>query len=79
VAVCAVAVVLGGFDSFFVMFLSLGFLLSLVFKELYRKSEYIFYANNGISKIKLLLGAYFLTFCTTILIGSIIFLIKRLF
>jgi len=61
------------------MFLSLGFFVSIVFKEVYRKNEYLFYANNGISKIKLLLGTYFFTFYATVLIGLIVFLIKKIF
>ena len=78
-AICAVAVLLGGFDYFFIMFLSFGFLMSIGFKELYRKNEYLFYSNNGISKLWLLVLSYFMTFCATILIGLIIFLIKRIF
>ncbi|MDR7209655.1 hypothetical protein J2W48_001593 [Flavobacterium piscis] len=47
--VCSISVLLGGFGYFFIMFLSFGFLGSIGFKELYRKSDYLFYANNGIS------------------------------
>lgn len=78
-AICAIAVLLGGFDYFFIMFLSFGFLMSIGFKELYRKNDYLFYANNGISKIMLLVLSYFLTFCTTVLIGLVTFLSSRIF
>jgi len=77
--VCAIAVLLGGFDYFFIIFLSFGFLMSIGFKELYRKQEYLFYSNNGISKKQLLFFSYLLTFCTIVLIGLIVFLIRRLF
>jgi hypothetical protein len=78
-AVCSIAVLLGGFDYLFTMFLSFGFLMSICFKEFYRKSDYLFYSNNGISKIQLWVSSYVLTFCVTVLIGMMIFLIKKLF
>lgn len=78
-AVCAIAVMFGGFDYFFIMFLSFGFLMSIGFKELYRKNDYLFYSNNGISKLWLLILSYLITFCTTVLIGLMIFLIKKIF
>jgi len=78
-AVCSIAVLFGGFDYFFIIFLSFGFLMSIGFKELYRKSDYLFYLNNGVTKIQLWIFSYFFTFCTTILIGLMIFLIKKLF
>jgi hypothetical protein len=77
--VCSIAVLLGGFDYFFIMFLSFGFLMSFGFKELYRKSDYLFYSNNGISKIELWVFSYVFTFCITVLIGLMLFLIKKLF
>lgn len=77
-AVCAIAVLLAGFDYFFILFLSFGFLMSIAFKEVYRKNEYLFYTNNGISKIHLLVFSYAMTFCVTILMGLIIFLIKKI-
>jgi hypothetical protein len=78
-AVCSVAVLLGGLDYFFIMFLSFGFLMSLGFKEVYRKNDYLFYFNNGVTKIQLWLFSYVFTFCTTVLIVLMIFLIKKLF
>lgn len=78
-AVCFIAVLLGGFDYFFIMFLSFGFLMSVCFKEFYRKSDYLFYFNNGVSKIQLLIFSYSFTFFSAILIGFMIFLIKKLF
>jgi len=78
-AVCSIAVLLGGFDYFFIMFLSFGFLMSFGFKELYRKSDYLFYSNNGVTKIQLWIFSYILTYCAAVLISLIIFLIKKLF
>jgi len=76
---CAVSVLIGGFDYFFIMFLSVGFLISIGFKELYRKNEYLFYLNNGISKWQLLLFSYLFTFIATVIVRLIVFLIKALF
>ena len=78
-AVCAIAVLLGGFDYFFIMFLSFGFLMSICFKEFYRKSDYLFYSNNGVSKIQLWIISYFFTFFMAVLISLTGFLIKKLF
>ncbi|PXY44683.1 hypothetical protein DMB68_14605 [Flavobacterium hydrophilum] len=61
------------------MFLSFGFLMSIGFKEFYRKSDYLFYYNNGISKTQLWVFSYLFTIFMTIVIGLIIFLIKKLF
>lgn len=78
-AVCAVATLLVGFDYFFILFLSFGFALSIGFKELYRKSEYLFYSNNGISKIQILVFSYLMTICTAFLIGFLTFLFRKIF
>jgi hypothetical protein len=77
--VCIIAVFFGGLDYFFIFFLSFGFLASLCFKEFYRKNDYLFYVNNGVSKIQLLICSYFMTFCTSILLGLVIFLKGKLF
>jgi len=53
--------------------------MSVGFKELYRKNDYLFYSNNGISKLWLLVFSYLMTFAATILIGLIVFLIKKTF
>lgn len=78
-AICAVAITFGGFDCFFICFLSFGFLLSLGFKEIYRKNDYLFYLNNRIGKIQLFVYSYILTFLTAVFFGLIIFLIKKIF
>ncbi|OXB09594.1 hypothetical protein B0A81_05545 [Flavobacterium plurextorum] len=78
-AICAVAVLLAGFDSFFVVFLSFGFLVSIGFKEIYRKNDYLFYLNNGVSKLELLFFSYLLTFCSSVFIAFIVLLTNKLF
>jgi hypothetical protein len=39
-----------------------GFVFSISFYEMRRKNEYYFYYNLGISKLRLILGAYLLSF-----------------
>ena len=48
--------------SFMVWIMTGGFLLSAFYFEITRKNEYYFYYNLGLSKIKLLLIAYLLSF-----------------
>lgn len=52
-AVSIVSTILVGINSFLMIFLSFGFLISLLIKEVNYKNDYLFYANNGISKIQL--------------------------
>jgi hypothetical protein len=50
-----------------------GFLLSAFYFEITRKNEYYFYYNLGLSKIKLLLTAYLLSF---LLVIPILFILQ---
>jgi hypothetical protein len=77
-ATCTIAVLMGGLDYFFIMFIGFGFLMSIGFRELYRKNEYLFYANNGISKWQLLLVSYFFTCFTAVIIGLAVFVIRKI-
>lgn len=78
-AVSTIAVLMVGFEYFFIMLLSFGFALSIGFKELYRKNDYLFYSNNGISKIQILVFSYLMTICIAVLIGFITFLFRKIF
>lgn len=77
-AVSICSIVFGGFDVFYIAFVSFGFLLSILFKEVYRKNDYLFYTNNGVSKFKLLIFSYLLNFCLVILIAAVVVLIKKI-
>lgn len=77
-AVSMCSIVFGGFDVFYIAFVSFGFLLSILFKEVYRKEDYLFYANNGVSKRKLLIFSYLLNFSLVVLIAAVVILIKKL-
>jgi len=78
-AVCLLFVVFAGVETFFLSFLSLGFIASIFFKEKYRKNEYLFYFNNGVSKLNIIVFSYFMTIGASVLLGGIVFLIKRIF
>ncbi len=75
-AVSVLGFFFGGFSTFFVSILFFGFISSIFFKEAYRKNDYIFYFNNGISKKQLL----FYSFLMNLIISSfLILIIKSLF
>lgn len=76
--ICAISVLFGGFDYFFIMFVGFGFLMSIGFKELNRKNDYLFYANNGIPKWQLLLISYLFTCFSVVIVGLIVFIIRKL-
>ena len=48
----------GGIDFFASVFLTFGYAASLFLKEFRNKNHYLFYYNNGISKMQLMLFAY---------------------
>ncbi|MFV8358661.1 hypothetical protein ACNQGB_21060 [Flavobacterium sp. XS1P32] len=53
VSVSALAWVFGGFETFKYILIFFGFFISLLIKEVNAKNEYLFYYNNGISKVQL--------------------------
>jgi hypothetical protein len=63
-----VASLFGNIKNLPYFFISFGFLLSLVFKEVYRKKDYLFYENNGIPKIKLFVFAFFFNLTLSLLV-----------
>ncbi|TRX38068.1 hypothetical protein FNW52_03980 [Flavobacterium sp. ZT3R18] len=78
-AVCLISMLFGGVDSFFFIFPSFGFMISVLYKELYRKNDYLFYSNNGVSKIQLLGYSYVFTLSLSILGFVLILILKELF
>jgi hypothetical protein len=78
-SVCLVSLLFGGIDSFFFIFASFGFMISVLYKELYRKNDYLFYSNNGVSKIQLLGYSYVFTLSLSVLGFVLILILKELF
>ena len=62
----------GGLIAFNYSIVSFGFVLSLVFKEVRNKSEYLFYFNNGISKKQLWMYTWVFS-VITLIVGIFIF------
>lgn len=78
-SVSTVALLFGGIEYFAFIFMSFGFVLSLVIKELNYKNDYLFYFNNGISKIRLLLFTYLISIVFTVLAYFVLLLLIELF
>jgi hypothetical protein len=79
IAVSILFFYVGGLSAFISIFLTLGFVVSLAIKEIYNKSNYIFYFNNGLSKLQLWLFSYFITVIVALVFSSIIIFLKLLF
>jgi hypothetical protein len=69
----------GGLIAFNYSVLSFGFVLSLLFKEVNAKNEYVFYFNNQISRIQLWVYSWCFTFIFLVVCAFVLNLIKRLF
>jgi hypothetical protein len=78
-AVCLVSMFFGGVDSFFFIFASFGFMISVLYKEFYMKNDYLFYSNNGVSRIQLLGYSYIFTLGLSVLGFVLILIFKELF
>jgi len=68
----------GGIEVFVSIFLSFGFIVSISLKEVYNQSNYIFYFNNGLSKLQLWLYSYMMNVFFVFVISSIVSFIKQL-
>ncbi|REG99157.1 hypothetical protein C8P67_105331 [Flavobacterium aquicola] len=69
----------GGLIAFNYSVLSFGFGLSLLFKEVNSKNEYVFYFNNQISRIQLWISSWCFTFAFLVICVCVFNLIKLLF
>jgi len=69
----------GGLIAFNYSVLSFGFFVSLLFKEVNAKNEYVFYFNNQISKIQLWFFSWCFTFVSLVASVCVFNLIKPLF
>ena len=69
----------GGSIAFNYSVISFGFVLSLLFKEVNAKKEYVFYFNNQISRIQLWLFSWGFTFVFLVISVFVFNLVKKLF
>lgn len=68
-AFCVLPVLFLGFFAFKYTFLTVGFAVSLLAKEIKAKNEYLFYYNNNISKTELWLFAWCFNFAALVFIS----------
>mgnify|MGYP000865452420 CR=1 FL=1 len=66
-SVCLVSLFFGTIDTFFFVFASYGFVITILYKEIYKKNDYLFYYNNGVSKLQLIGFSYFFTIFLSVL------------
>jgi hypothetical protein len=69
----------GGLIAFNYSVLSFGFVLSLFFKEVNAKNEYVFYFNNKISKTQLWVYSWCFTFVFLVICAFVFNMIRKLF
>lgn len=69
----------GGLIAFNYSVLTFGFGLSLLFKGINAKNEYVFYFNNKISKIQLWVYSWCFTFVFLAICSFVFNLIKKVF
>jgi hypothetical protein len=72
------AMVFGGFELFKYALIFFGFFISLLIKEVNPKNEYLFYYNNGISKIQLFVYGFLMNFAFSLVLILFINQILRL-
>lgn len=77
-AISTVAFLVGGISYFLLMIATLGYAASIAFKEVFRQNEYLFYRNNGLSKIRLLVCAFLFNFAFVLLLVLTLLLIHKI-
>jgi hypothetical protein len=70
--------VFGGFELFKYALIFFGFFISLLIKEVNSRNEYLFYYNNGISKIQLFVYGFLMNFAFSLVLILFINQILRL-
>ena len=80
-AISIIVLLFGDLIKFSICFLFFGYFTSLFFRELYtnKKREYLFYYNNGITKLELIIYCFLLNLCFVILINLIAITCQNIF
>ncbi|CAM3916546.1 DUF4271 domain-containing protein [Flavobacterium sinopsychrotolerans] len=78
VSISALAWVFGGFETFKYVLIIFGFFISLLIKEVNAKNEYLFYYNNGISKMQLFVYGFLMNFVFSMLLILFINVVLKL-
>jgi hypothetical protein len=77
-SISALAWVFGGFETFKYVLIIFGFFISLLIKEVNAKNEYLFYYNNGISKMQLFVYGFLMNFVFSIVLILFINVVLKL-
>jgi len=77
--ISTIAFFFAGIGHFLFTMATIGFMASILFKEMYRKNEYLFYNNNGISKRRLLFWSFLMNSILVLFLMFIFFLTRKYF
>jgi hypothetical protein len=72
VSISVLAWIFGGFETFKYVLIIFGFFISILIKEVNAKNEYLFYYNNGISKMQLFVYGFLMNFIFSLLLILVI-------
>jgi hypothetical protein len=78
ISISVLAGLFGGFETFKSVLVIFGFFISILIKEVNSKNEYLFYYNNGISKLQLIIYGYLMNFVFSVLLILVISLILNI-
>ncbi|HAH54466.1 MAG TPA: hypothetical protein DCM02_04055 [Flavobacterium sp.] len=62
ISISVLAGVFGGFETFKLVLVVFGYFISVLIKEVNAVNEYLFYCNNGISKLQLIVYGFLMNF-----------------
>jgi hypothetical protein len=77
-SISALAWVFGGFETFKYVLIIFGLFISILVKEVNAKNEYLFYYNNGISKMQLFVYGFLMNFVFSMLLILFINVVLKL-
>ncbi|MBA4318647.1 MAG: hypothetical protein C0412_09620 [Flavobacterium sp.] len=77
ISISVLAGIFGGFGTFKYVLVIFGFFISVLIKEINSKNEYLFYCNNGISKLQLIIYGFLMNFVFSIALILVINLILK--
>jgi hypothetical protein len=77
VSISALAWIFGGFETFKYVLIIFGFFISILIKEVNAKNEYLFYYNNGISKMQLFVYGFLMNFIFSLALILLINLVLK--
>jgi hypothetical protein len=77
ISISVLAGIFGGFETFKYVLVIFGFFISVLIKEVNSKNEYLFYCNNGISKLQLIIYGFLMNFVFSIALILVINLILK--